>query len=427
MGSSVRAIEGGALIDGSGKDPVEDSVVLVRGSHIVEVGTSRRVSIPTGAEVIDATGKTVMPGLMDMHVHLGGLFIEPPPDEQSVVLASLKATPALKILYGAKHAKDTLEAGFTTLRNLDNVEFVALKKGIERDLVPGPRLFVSGWVSMTGGHIDLCMAPPTWPRKGDETADGVWEIRKLVRRHLCREEADLIKTSATGGQGGENERQWWRNYTLEELEAISDEAHSVGRKVSAHCSGAIGIKNAVEAGIDSIEHCVRIDEMETRDLETTLEMMKKKNIFVVPTLSVTHANTQASLQKGQPEYLVRKSKEDLPHHVESFKKVCQADVKIAMGTDIVGHMPWFRHGHNAIELELMVKYGMSPMESILAATRNASECLGVQDTTGTIEKGKLADIIVVNGDPLRKISLLKERKNIHLVMKEGRIFVRRTE
>jgi len=420
---SVRVIKGGTLIDGTGQAPIDHAVILVEGNRIKKVG--KELPFPGDADVVEAEGKTIMPGLIDVHVHLGGLFIEPPAEEQNVVLASLKATSPLRILYGAKHAKDALESGFTTLRNLDNVEFVALRKGIERDLVPGPRLLVSGWVNMTGGHLDLAMAPSTWPRRPDDTADGVWEVRKLVRRLLCREGADLIKTCASGGEAGEGEEPRWRNYTLEELKAMVDEAHAVGRRVAAHCEGAVGIRNAAEAGIDSIEHCWMIDEMGTREFEMTVELMKKQNISVVPTLAVTHANMESKVEDGVPEHLIRKAKEDYPHMVESFKKIHRAGVRIALGTDTIGHMPWLKHGDNAIELEHMVNYGMSEMDAILSATKNASECLGLQDRIGTIEEGKLADIIVVDGNPLRRVSLLRERKNIHLVMKEGRVFVRR--
>jgi imidazolonepropionase-like amidohydrolase len=420
--SQKLVIRGGTLIDGTGKMPEEDVTILVEGDTISTIG--KNSTIPAGAQIIEASGKTVMPGLMDMHVHLGSLFFPLPPGEDSQRLAMLKTPPTLKMLYGAKFAKDTLEAGFTTLRNLDTADYVSLRKGIERGLVPGPRLIVSGLVNQTGGHYDL-VYPSTWPRSPMETADGIWEVRKLTRHLIYRLGADLIKTMASGGTMGEGEQPWWRNYTVEELKAIVDEAHAIGKKVAAHCSAPVGIKNSVEVGIDTIEHTGHVDRMDPSEFERLLEEMKRKNTILVPTLAVGWANVQSTRGEGVPEYMIEKAKASLPHATKSFRMLHEAGVKMAMGTDTVGHMPWLQHGDNAVELELMVKYGMTPMEAIVAATRNGAECAGIQDITGTLETGKKADIIVVDGDPLKDIKILKEKEKIHIVIKEGQISVNR--
>lgn len=415
-------IEGGTLIDGTGRPPEEGVSLLVEGGVIKKIG--RKITKPNDAKVIEASGKTVMPGLMDMHVHLGSLFFPLPPGEGDLRLTMLKTPITLKILYGAKFAKDSLEAGFTTLRNLDFADYVSLKKGIERGLVPGPRLIVSGLVNQTGGHYDLVF-PSTWPRGPNDTADGIWEVRKLTRHLACRLGVDLIKTMASGGTMGEGEQPWWRNYTVEELEAIVDEAHAVGKKVAAHCTTPIGIQNAVKAGIDTIEHTGRVDEMESKEFEKLVEDIIRKGLMVVPTLAVGWANIQSSVEEGVPEYIIKKAKAGFPHMTGSFRRLHEAGVKMAMGTDTVGHMPWLKHGDNAVELQLMVENGMTPMEAIVAATRNGAECAGIQDITGTLEEEKTADLIIVDGDPLRDIGVLRRKGDIHIVMKEGVVYSRR--
>jgi imidazolonepropionase-like amidohydrolase len=415
-------IEGGTLIDGTGRPPEENVSILVEGSVIKEIGL--KITKPSDANVIEASGKIVMPGLMDMHVHLGSLFFPLPPGEGDLRLSMLKTPITLKILYGAKFARDSLNMGFTTLRNLDYADYVSLKKGIERGLVSGSRLIVSGLVNQTGGHYDL-VYPSTWPRGPNDTADGVWEVRKLTRHLACRLGVDLIKTMASGGTMGEGEQPWWRNYTVEELEAIVDEAHAVGKKVAAHCTTPLGIKNAVEAGIDTLEHTGRVDEMKTTDFEKLVADIKRKNLMVVPTLAVGWANIQSRVEEGVPEYIIKKAKAGFPHMTKSFRLLHEAGIKMALGTDTVGHMPWLKHGDNAVELELMVEYGMTPMEAIVTATKNGAECAGIQGFTGTLEEGKVADVIVVDGDPLKDIGVLRRREDLHIVMKEGVVYSRR--
>ena len=223
---------------------------------------------------------------------------------------------------------------------------------------------------------------------------------------------------------GETEEPWWRNYTVEELEAMVDEAHAVGKKVAAHCSGVTGILNAVEAGIDTIEHCNHIDELEPKKFEETIETIKRKKLIIDPTLSIGWANTQARLKDGStPAYAIRKAKADEPHRLKSFMMLYHSGVKIASGSDTSGRHPWLRHGDNAIELELRVEAGMSPMDAIVSATKNSAECAGIQDITGIIEEGKMADIIVIDGDPLKNINILREKDRLHLVMKEGQPYI----
>jgi len=417
MNYPKKAIKCGILIDGTGKAPMRNSVVLIEGSRITAVGEEGEVQIPSDAVIIDASGKTVMPGLMDMHVHLGIVEGASGPE---TLLNLFKASPFLLLLYAAKHAREMLEAGFTTVRDLGMANvmsadvmwaakpMVTLRKAIEQELLPGPRIVVAGPFCMSAGHFDMSASryenfrnPP----------DGVWEVRKRVRE-LAREHVDLIKIASGGGTAGEGEEIWWRNYTIDELKAIVDEAHALGKKVASHAYTADTVKNALRAGVDTIEHGSFLDD-------EAIEMLIEQNAFLVPTLTTYHITEKS-------EYMRRKKEEVKKGVAENFKKAHKAGVKIAAGTDIyLQEHPDPIYGDNAYELELMVRYGMSEMESIMAATKNAAEALGREDELGTIEKGKLADIIIVDGDPLEDIRILQNKENILKVIKDGKIEVDR--
>ena len=258
MSEEIIAVKGGLLFDGTGAQPVEDGVVLVKGSKIADVGPSKEVNVPEGARVIDARGMTVLPGLMDLHVHIFQMIGAENPLERFLI------PPSLSLLYAARHARDLLEAGFTTARDLvypfpdySGRDMVSLRKAIERGLVRGCRLFVAGVVTSTASHLDVIRPAPL--REMCVTADGVDEVRKQTRACLA-EEVDWIKTTSTGGMAGSMLNQpGYRNYTVEELEAIVDEAHSMGVRVASHSEGIVGCRSAVKAGIDTIEHASELD------------------------------------------------------------------------------------------------------------------------------------------------------------------------
>jgi len=412
-----KVVKGGNLIDGTGKPPIENSVIVIEGSRIAEVGKEGEVQIPSDAQVIDAAGKTVMPGLMDVHVHLGNVEGASTPE---TLLNLFKASPFLLLLYAVKHAREMLEAGFTTVRDLgmSNVmsaepvwaarPMVALRKAIEQRLVPGPRLVVAGPFCMSAGHFDML---PSRYEDLRSPANGVWEVRKRVRE-LARENVDLIKISSGGGVAGEGEELWWRNYTIEELEAIVDEAHALGKKVAAHAYTANTIKNALEAGVDDIEHGSFLDD-------ETIKMFVEKRTYLVPTLTTFHTTEKA-------DHMRRKKEEIRRMVAANFTKAYKAGIRIAVGTDIfLQEHPDPVHGDSAYELELMVRYGMPEMEAIMAATRNTAEVLGWEHKFGTIEKEKLADIIIVEGDPLKDIKTLQNKQKIRKVIKDGKIEVNR--
>jgi imidazolonepropionase-like amidohydrolase len=419
------AVKGGRLIDGTGNPPAKNVTVLIEDSQIVQVGD--HVQTPNDAKVIDADGMTIMPGLMNAHTHLASVEAPGGAGSPESMLTMLSSPPSLLILYAVKHARELLEAGFTTVRDLgvfpatppthgELTFMVSLRKAISLGLVPGPRIMVAGLIGMTAGHCDM-MKPSYLLRGPDETVDGVWALRKRVRE-LLRENVDLIKTfSGAGVVGGEGESVSWTNYTVEELAAIVDEAHTHGKKVSCHAHTGLSIRNALEAGVDTIEHGLFIDD-------EAIEMMIRKKAFLVTTL--TPFSERGGIATAEKESVVQRAKEGMQASADSFRRAHEAGVKIAMGTDHwIQWPPRVMFGDDAYELELMVKYGMSEMESIVSSTKNTSGAMGIEHEVGTIEKGKQADMIIIDGDPLKDIRILQDKTRIRKVMKGGQIVVSR--
>ncbi|MBI3979488.1 MAG: amidohydrolase family protein [Chloroflexi bacterium] len=420
MNDQVTLIGCGTLIDGCGGTPQHDVGILVEGNRIDQIIPLAQA--PTGERltVIDASRQTVMPGLMDIHLHLVTVL---DPQETHTFWSMMAAPPPLLTLHAAKNARLMLEAGFTTVRDLGgyinrtNVEVVSLRRAIEMDLVPGPRVFAAGWVTQTAGHIDMGF-PATWPREPGICADGPWEVRKLART-LFRLGVDLLKTTSSGGLSGYWEDLTWRNYTVEELAALADEAHAVGKRLAVHTDTPAGIKNAVIAGADTLEHCTIVDD-------EALDLMVKHGTYMVPTLSLGSERAAEGRRRGgtaRPDVL-RKASIISEGLRASFQKAHRAGVKIATGTDTYFHFR-DRFGESAYELELMVQYGMSPMEAIVASTRSAADALGAADRLGTVEPGKLADLIVVDGNPLDDVRILQDKARILVVMKDGKVAVDR--
>jgi imidazolonepropionase-like amidohydrolase len=398
------------LIDGTGAVPLEKGAVLVERGEIVGIGREEEITCPPEAEVIVAPSQTVMPGLIDTHVHLST------PAVKDRLAYEVKTPPALKAFYIADNARRTLEAGLTTLRDAgSSAECIAVKRAIELGLVVGSRLLTSGVVTMTAGHADPAMGKANWLIRPEDTADGVDEVRKRVREHV-RSGFDWIKITTTGGVLSEGDESWWRNYTLEEIKAITDETHALGRRVAAHAHGREGIKNAILGGVDTIEHGIYLDD-------ELLEMMVERGLFLVPTMTIGRAFQERAQEAGLPEGAIRKGNAVMEVVMENMARAHQVGVRLAMGTDCSGNLA--RAGENAWELELMVEIGMSPMEAIVASTGNAAQAIGLGEETGTLEVGKKADLILVDGDPLKDIGVLRQKERILLVMKEGEIVVDR--
>jgi imidazolonepropionase-like amidohydrolase len=403
-------IRGGLLIDGAGADPVEDGAVLVENGKVVEVGTASTVR-STGAEVVDAGGRTIMPGLIDAHIHIGS-------DGNPNPMRRLKELHAYTAIRSAVHARALLEAGFTTVRDAAAHGYtnIATRDAINDRLIPGPRMRAPGYgLTSTGGHGDSYYAAHV-QIDNPGLVDSPDEVRKATRLML-KMGADCIKfVSATGGVMSDGDEPGAPQFTVEEMAAGIHEAKANGVHTFAHAQGTQGIKNAIQAGITSIEHGFWIDD-------ETVQMMLDNNVYFVPTLAAVHQIVEYGLEAGIPEYAVRKASEAQEAHLESFERAYKGGVKIAMGTD--AGTPFNRQGENAIELELMYRAGMSPMDAIVATTKTAAECIQFGDVTGTLEAGKSADLILVDGNPLDSIGILRNVGKIHLVMKEGEVYANR--
>ena len=400
----MKAIVGGTLIDGSGGQPVHDASVLIGDDgRIVAAGPRAAVSSPEETQVIDATGCTVLPGLIDCHDHLASFTYDL---LSRWGMTEPRSTRTLRI---ARVIEDTLQSGYTTIRDCGWLE-AGFRVAVEERLISGPRLLVAaGPLGPThsvqdrptfSGHRRYSMPDPNIPYG---VADGDAEIRAVVREN-ARVGADLIKVFQTGF-GRATHLGTDACYELGELKTLVSESHAQGRRVACHAVGGPGLRTAVEAGVDSIEHGCYLDL--DHDL---LRMMADKDITLVPTLTVfAHHSAE-----GNPVAQVE-AREFREHHIETVQQAMRYGVRVVAGTDAGG---WF-HGNNAVELDMLTDAGMTPMEAIVAGTREAAACCGLEADLGTLEPGKLADIIVVDGDPLRDITVLQERDNIRLVMREG--------
>lgn len=412
-------IKGGTLIDGSGRKPVKDPVIELNGRRIKRVGTKASVRIPPRAAVIDCGNSTLMPGMMDLHIHTAMYNCMTFHNHR---VAQFEIMPHLQQMYALFHAQNCFDMGFTTLRDLGMNgpygllvnELCAVRDAISAGIVEGPRMLVAGFTTMTGSHLDL-IQPRAMYRWGFNTADGPWELRKLARKNLLAG-CDVIKTCASGGGGTDKEEPDIRNLTQEELDALVDEAHALHKHAAVHCFTTQAQRMALKAGTDTIEHMVFHDDK-------TIDLIAEAGVPVTPTLShrTDHA-IELRREHGTADFVLRKMKYLQPFCFETFQKMYKAGVKIAMGTDM-GFEPDM--GSNGGELEIYVKLGMKPMDAILTATRNAAQALKMDKDIGTIEAGKLADIIAVNGDPLKNIRCIQDKKNIQLVMKEGKVYADR--
>jgi imidazolonepropionase-like amidohydrolase len=416
---SLKFITAGTLIDGNGGRPLANPVIVFQGRRIKQVGTKGKLKIPRDAEVIDCSRYTLMPGMMDLHIHTAMYNCLTFHNHR---VAQFEIMPHLQQMYALFHAQNVFDMGFTTLRDLGMNgpygllvnELCAVRDAINAGIVEGPRMVIGGFTTMTGSHLDL-IQPRAMYRWGFNTADGPWELRKLARKNLLAG-CDVIKTCASGGGGTDKEEPDIRNLTQEELDAIVDEAHALHKHAAVHCFTTQAQRMAIKAGADTIEHMVFHED-------ETIDMIKEAGIPLTPTLlhRTDHA-IEVRREHGTADFVLRKMKYLQPFCFETFQKMYKAGIKIAMGTDM-GFEPDM--GSNAAELEIYVKLGMKPMDALLTTTRNAAQALKMDADIGTIEKGKFADIIAVDGDPLKNIAVLQQKKNIKLVMKEGKVYADR--
>lgn len=404
----VIAVKAGLLIDGTAGEPVSNAVITVRNGRIVAVGRE----VPSGARVVDLSKLTVLPGFIDCHVHLIGRYIGEGPDWQNSAVRDLPQEGAIR---GVRNARQTLEAGFTTVRMVGAADFsdVALRNMIDQGIVPGPRILTAAHaIGATGGHCDTNGYVPGIAERGPEqgVADGADEIIEAVREQI-KYGADVVKFCATGGVLSEGDAVGVQQYTEDEMRVLVTAAHLAGRKVAAHAHGTEGIKAALRAGVDSIEHGSMLDD-------EAIALFKKTGAFLVPTLMAQEAVERQARDGVLVGLRAEKALTIAPRARESFRRAVGAGVHIALGSD-AGVFP---HGTQGREFVLMAHNGMSNRHAILAGTREAAELLGLEDEVGTVEPGKVADLVAVDGNPLEDIELLTRPV---FVMHEGRIIVSR--
>jgi imidazolonepropionase-like amidohydrolase len=409
----VTAIRAGTLIDGTGGQPLKNVVILVVGERINAIGAT--VQIPTGATVIDLSGETVLPGFIDAHVHLAGRTIGDGDWQHS----RLTEMPSQLALLGAAHAQQTLEAGFTTVRVVGSANFgdIALRNAINAGWIQGPRIVGAGIsFGIRGGHCDETngLQPEAFGGSHEGgievgVANGVDEVRNAVR-YLVKYGADVIKICATGGVLSLTDSVGVQQYSEDEMRAIVETAAQLDRRVAAHAHGTAGIKAAVRAGVTSIEHGSILDA-------EAVALMKQRGTWLVPTLLAGFTVESLAMAGRLPPPIAAKALAIAPRMHNSFKLALDGGVKIALGTD-AGVM---RHGTNGREFGLMVRYGMTPMQAIVAGTSSGATLLGLEREIGTVAVGKRADLVAVRGDPLQSITILER---VDFVMKDGNVFKR---
>jgi imidazolonepropionase-like amidohydrolase len=396
------AIRAGRLIDGLGGAPVTDAVILVENERITAVG--RGLTIPAGVRIIDLSRSTVLPGFIDAHTHVTS-------QPESYMEDLFRKSPIDVAVTAHIYARRTLEAGFTTIRDVGAGEFidVALRNAIDRGAVVGPRMQAATLaVGSTGGHNDISGFSP-YLRFGQFSgvADGEADIRKLVRLEV-KNGADVIKLIASAGVLSEEESVGAPQYTQEEMNAVVDEARMWGRKVAAHAHGAEAIKRALRAGVASIEHASLIDDEGIR-------LAKEKGAYLVMDIYNDDYIMAEYKRLGYPQKILDKEASVGRLQRENFRRAVQAGVKLAYGTD-AGVYP---HGWNGKQFAKMVQWGMTPMQAIQSATTSGADLLGWSDRVGSIQAGRYADIVAVDGDPLRDIT---ELERVRFVMKGGVVY-----
>jgi imidazolonepropionase-like amidohydrolase len=370
---------------------IADPAIVIQDGVITAVGPRDTTQVPSAAEVIELPGVTLLPGLIDMHVHLDT-------DPTALGWGSLNLTDSYWAMIAVPNAKATLEAGFTTVRNVGsgNWNDVALKQAIEAGKIVGPRIIPAGYsFGATGGHCDVTGLPPSFDAKSPYNVDSPDEGRKRVRE-VRKYGAEVIKICATGGVFSHNTEPGQQQLTFEEMKAIADEAHMWGLKVAAHAHGASGIRDAALAGIDTIEHASLIDD-------EGIAAAKKMGTYLSMDIYNTDYTQAEGAKNGVQEDNLRKDREIAEVQRQGFKKALRAGVKMVYGTDS-GVYP---HGDNAKQFAIMVRYGATPIQAIQTATINAADALGQKGKVGIVAKGAYGDLVGVIGDPTKDVTVLE--------------------
>lgn len=402
LAQDVTYIKAGSLFDSRSGKVTRDAVIVVEDDRITAVGGSN-IDIPDGAEVIDLSASFVLPGIMDMHTHVVGNL-------DSYFFAGYFQSPHRATIGGVVNAKKTLMAGFTTIRNVGAGDYmdVALRNAINAGEIPGPRMAVSGpGLGITGGHCDRNSLNSSFEERGDGVADGPWAVRVQVRKNI-KYGVDLTKFCATGGVFSKGTKVGMTQYTLEEMQAIVEESHTHDRKVAAHAHGNEGIKRAILAGVDSIEHASFLDE-------EAVQMGIDRGTYFAMDIYNTEYTLERGAANGVPEENINKEREVGTRQRQSFTLAVNMGAKVVFATDS-GVYP---HGDNGKQFARAVRFGMTPTQAIQSATSLTADLLGWEDRVGQIAPGMFADIIAVHGNPLEDIS---ELEDVDFVMKGGVVY-----
>jgi imidazolonepropionase-like amidohydrolase len=398
------------VLPGTGADPVEDATVVVEGAVIQDILTSTRSAASVSGEIIDCGGRTLMPGLIDAHVHVCALDVD--------LSAQRRTYPTSLMAYAiGKAIKDALDQGFTTIRDAGGADW-GMKEAVDRGLIPGPRMFVSGHpLSQSGGHGDSRTRAENYAGCDcgaaigmvSNIADGVDEVRRAVRTQL-RRGADQIKIMAGGGVASPTDRLESVQYRPDELSAAVAEAEAAGTYVLAHAYTPESIRAAVEAGVRSIEHGNFLDD-------ATASLMATRGTFLVPTFVTYEKLHEYGRERGLTAAQLAKLDLVLGSGLDGLRRAQQAGVRIASGSDLLGDLARYKTRELAIKASVMGAHA-----ALVASTRTNAELIGIADEVGTIEPGKRADLLVVNGDPLADIGLLQDQENLLAIMKAGQIY-----
>ena len=399
--ASRTIIRAGKMLDVKSGKLADNQEIVIERDRIVSIGADGTAKAGPEDKVIELPNATILPGLIDAHTHIT--------ENPRFGYESLGVSVPRQALTGAHNAKITLDAGFTTIRNVgaDGYSDVALRDAINAGDVPGPRMLVSGPpLGITGGHCDDNLLAYEYHHSAEGVADGVEQVQHKVRETI-KYGADLIKICATGGVLSKGDDPNASQYTLEEMKAIVADAHRLGRKVAAHAHGAQGVIWASEAGVDSVEHGHLMND-------AAIATLKKNGTYLVPTVYLMDWHREHAAEVNMPA--MYKSKMELVSQLgkANIRKAIQAGVKIGLGTDAAV----YPHGMNAHELAVYVELGMTPLQAIQSATINDADLLGWSDNVGTIEAGKWADVIAVDGNPLQDVTTLQ---HVKFVMKGGEV------
>ncbi|HEX8231883.1 MAG TPA: amidohydrolase family protein [Caulobacteraceae bacterium] len=398
------AVTAARMVDVVAGRAVEQPVVIITDGRIAAVGRQGQVQIPAGAERVDLPGQTLLPGLIDMHVHLDS-------DPQYSGYNSLLFTDSFWAVVGTANARKTLDAGFTTVRNVGSDRFndVALQQGVDEGKIPGPRIIGAGYaIGATGGHCDSTFFPPSMEEKSPAVIDSPDQGRRMVR-WMHKYGAQTIKICATGGVFSRGDTPGAQQLTLEEMKAIVEEAHMADMIVAAHAHGASGIKDAIRAGVDTIEHVSLVDD-------EGIALAKAKGAWFSMDIYNTDYTQAEGKKNGVLEENLQKDRDIGQIQRDNFRKSVRAGVKQVFGSD-AGVYP---HGTNGRQFRVMVQYGMTPLQAIQAATINGATALHRNDL-GAIQAGRMGDIIAVSGDPLADVTALER---VSTVIKGGEVVKR---